>query len=146
MKSHRKNYVVNYYCKKKRILLTKCLQKFLVTTLNIAINNSICLTHTVSFQIFRSLSFMSFFLSKVVLENYFVKSQHSVLKLCHLTFFFWKKSFKRSFKFFLKIREITTFTSRLSSFNNFFPTSCIYWRPCLKRDYENGKWTKNLKT
>ena len=29
-----------------------------------------------------------FFLSKIVLENFFVKSQHSVLKLCHLTFFF----------------------------------------------------------
>ena len=46
---------------------------------------------TVSFQIFRSLSFMSFFLSKIVLENFFVKSQHSVLKLCHLTFFSDKK-------------------------------------------------------
>ena len=123
MKSHRKNYVVNYYCKKKEFCLQKNLQKFLVTTLNIAINNSICLTHTVSFQIFRSLSFMSFFLSKVVLENCFVKSQHSVLKLCHLTFFFCQKNFNKSFKTFLKIREITTFTSRLSSFNDFFPTS-----------------------
>ena len=42
MKSHRKNYVVNYYCKKE-FCLQKNLQKFLVTTTNIAIN-SICLT------------------------------------------------------------------------------------------------------
>ena len=39
----------------------------------------------VSFQNFRSLPFMSFL---VVFENFFMKSQHSVLKLCHLTFFF----------------------------------------------------------
>ena len=102
--------------------------------------------HTVSFQIFRSLSFMSVFLSNVVLENYFVKSQHSVLKLCHLPFFFWQKNLKIFFHLFLKIPEITTITSKLSSFNDSFPTSWIYWRPCLKRDHENGKWTKNLKT
>ena len=53
---------------------------------------------TVSFQIFRSLSFMSFFLSKIVLKKFFVKSQHSVLKLCHLTFFSDKKIEKKKFE------------------------------------------------
>ena len=48
--------------------------------------------HTVSFQIFRSLSF---FLWKIVLENFFVKLQHSVLKICHLTLFFWQKKIEK---------------------------------------------------
>ena len=66
--------------------------------------------HTVSFQIFRSLSFKSFFLSKIVLENFFVKSQHSVLKLCHLPFFFLTKKLKKILKK-KKNRKITTFTA-----------------------------------
>ena len=53
-----------------------------------------------------------------LVKNYFVKSHHSVLKLCHLTFFFSdKKNFKSSL-FFLN-REITTSTSRLLSFDDF---------------------------
>ena len=66
---------------------------------------------------------MSFFLSKIVHENFFVKSQHSVLRLCHLKFFFWQKNWKRKF---VKKTEKKFVNSQLSSFDDFFPTLWVY--------------------